>query len=150
MIRRKIQNIIILLFCGYSLYFVLGSFLTPLFAELKIYYWADKLRWLYSHSCHQQPDRSIWLFGYPIALCARCFGFYIGVFVYAIIVVLKRIKLTLKKYIIIFSLFIIDILLNYNGVNTGNFARFSIGILMGILFVDTLFKLLDIKNGEEK
>jgi len=28
--------------------------------------------------CHQRPERSFWLFGAPVAVCARCLGIYIG------------------------------------------------------------------------
>jgi uncharacterized membrane protein len=28
--------------------------------------------------CHQQPERSFYLAGYPLAVCARCFGIYAG------------------------------------------------------------------------
>lgn len=30
--------------------------------------------------CHQQADRSYHLMGHPIAVCARCFGVYLGLF----------------------------------------------------------------------
>ncbi|HKD76997.1 MAG TPA: DUF2085 domain-containing protein, partial [Ktedonobacterales bacterium] len=26
--------------------------------------------------CHQQPGRSFWIFGAPVAVCARCLGIY--------------------------------------------------------------------------
>jgi uncharacterized membrane protein len=28
--------------------------------------------------CHQRPDRSFWIFGAPVAVCARCLGIYLG------------------------------------------------------------------------
>jgi len=37
--------------------------------------------WLYlafSFVCHQQPERSLWLAGLPLAVCARCAGIYLG------------------------------------------------------------------------
>ena len=30
--------------------------------------------------CHQAPERSWTVLGYPLAVCTRCFGFYCGVF----------------------------------------------------------------------
>ena len=33
---------------------------------------------LFSFVCHQQPERSLWLAGLPLAVCARCFGIYLG------------------------------------------------------------------------
>jgi uncharacterized membrane protein len=29
-------------------------------------------------ACHQMPERSFYLAGYPLAVCARCFGLYVG------------------------------------------------------------------------
>ena len=40
--------------------------------------------WLYfafSFVCHQQPERSLWVSGMPLAICARCAGIYLGVLV---------------------------------------------------------------------
>jgi uncharacterized membrane protein len=35
---------------------------------------------LFSFVCHQQPERSLWLAGAPLAVCARCAGVYFGAF----------------------------------------------------------------------
>jgi len=32
----------------------------------------------FSPTCHQIPERCLWLFGHPLAVCARCFGIYAG------------------------------------------------------------------------
>lgn len=37
--------------------------------------------WLYftfSFVCHQRPERSLWIAGLPLAVCARCAGIYLG------------------------------------------------------------------------
>ena len=34
--------------------------------------------WFFSPICHQDPARSFWIFGAPIAVCARCLGIYLG------------------------------------------------------------------------
>ena len=34
--------------------------------------------WFFSPVCHQDPARSFWLFGVPVAVCARCLGIYVG------------------------------------------------------------------------
>ncbi|MBI4457023.1 MAG: DUF2085 domain-containing protein [Acidobacteria bacterium] len=39
---------------------------------------ADALRLFFAPICHQIPQRSLWLFGKPLAVCARCSGFYFG------------------------------------------------------------------------
>jgi uncharacterized membrane protein len=32
----------------------------------------------FSPICHQDPARSFWILGAPVAVCARCLGIYIG------------------------------------------------------------------------
>lgn len=32
----------------------------------------------FSHACHQIPERSFYVAGHPLAVCARCAGLYIG------------------------------------------------------------------------
>ncbi|MGH9669579.1 MAG: DUF2085 domain-containing protein [Terriglobales bacterium] len=34
--------------------------------------------WFFSPVCHQDPARSFWIFGAPVAVCARCLGIYLG------------------------------------------------------------------------
>jgi uncharacterized membrane protein len=36
------------------------------------------LYFLFSLVCHQQPERSLWIAGAPLAVCARCAGIYFG------------------------------------------------------------------------
>lgn len=36
------------------------------------------VRWFFASVCHQHAERSFYLFGAPLAVCARCFGIYAG------------------------------------------------------------------------
>ncbi len=36
------------------------------------------VRWFFASVCHQQAERSLYLFSAPLAVCARCFGIYAG------------------------------------------------------------------------
>jgi uncharacterized membrane protein len=36
------------------------------------------MRGFYHAVCHQIPERSIWIGNYTMAVCARCFGIYLG------------------------------------------------------------------------
>jgi uncharacterized membrane protein len=38
--------------------------------------WA--IREFFSRVCHQEAGRSFWLWGAPVAVCARCLGIYLG------------------------------------------------------------------------
>ena len=35
---------------------------------------ADGLFWFFRYFCHQLPHRTLFVFGHPMAVCARCFG----------------------------------------------------------------------------
>lgn len=145
--KNLIKKTVIIFFLLYSLFFVIGSTLAPIFAHFKLYEYSSFLTSLYVHACHQQPDRSFWFFGYPMALCCRCFGFYCGVAVSSIIVLFGKIKLNLKTFILLLFLIIIDIAVNFIvQINTGNITRFVIGIIMGFLFITVVSYLFDYKK----
>ncbi len=63
-----------------------------------------KLTSLFIYSCHQQPDRSFWLLGYPIALCCRCLGFYLGVAISTIVALIGKFNLKLRYFVIFYYL----------------------------------------------
>lgn len=137
------RKIILFLFCMYSLFFVLGSTLAPIMAHYHQYNFSGYLTSLYIHACHQQPDRSFWFFGYPVALCCRCYGFYLGTFFSSIVAFLNKLKLNFKMVIGLFLLTLVDIVLNFIfNINTGNYIRFLIGLIMGLLFIFILCCLL--------
>ncbi len=43
--------------------------------------WAPYIYACFSAICHQRPERSLLAFGYPLAVCARCSGIYLGALV---------------------------------------------------------------------
>ena len=150
--RFNTRKFIILLFCIYSAFFFVGSLLAPILAHFKFYDLSATFTSLYVYSCHQQPDRSFWIFGYPVALCCRCLGFYIGVFVASIINIFDKLNVNLKTFIILLIVVTIDITINYGlGVkhNTGNITRFIIGLIMGLLFVVAICHLFNRKWRKE-
>lgn len=40
--------------------------------------WAAVVYASFSAVCHQMPERSFYVFGFPLAVCARCLGLYAG------------------------------------------------------------------------
>ncbi len=133
-----IKKIFILFLCLYSAFFFVGSTLAPILAHYKQYDLSATLTSLYIYSCHQQPDRTFWILGYPAALCCRCLGFYIGVCISGIFELFDKLKINFKTFIFLFSISIIDIFINYGlkeRHNTGNLTRFIIGLIMGLLFI---------------
>lgn len=142
-----IKKLILIFFFLYSLFFFLGSALAPIFAYFKNYELSSILTSIYMFSCHQQPDRSFWLLGYPMALCARCYGFYFGVILSSILALFDKLKINLTAFIVIFAICIIDIILNVAfKINTGNIIRCITGIFMGTIFICTLNYVLNLKR----
>ena len=146
--RIKIRYIVLTFFCIYSIFFFLGGTLAPLMAKLGYYDFSSELYFIYFHSCHQQPDRSFWLVGYPVALCCRCYGFYLGVIIFSILALFNKLKINLKVFSILAMISLIDIYINYGlgmRLNTGNYTRFFVGIVMGLLFTTVICYILKIE-----
>ncbi len=148
--KNKVKNIVLITFCIYSLFFVLGSFLAPVMAHIKQYDFSAILTSTYMFSCHQRPERCFWILGYPVALCARCLGFYLGVSLSAFLVFSKEWSISYKIFWILFVISIADILANsIFKINTFNATRFAVGIVMGILFVNLICYGFNLKKGED-
>lgn len=145
--KQLIKKIVTVFFLLYSLFFVIGSTLSPIFAHLKLYEYSSILTGLYMNACHQQPDRSFWLLGYPVALCCRCYGFYTGVAFSALIILLNKFRLNIKMFSFLLILVVIDVIINIVfKISTGNIIRFFVGIMMGILFISVINYLFDYKK----
>ena len=136
--KNKIRVLILIFFCIYSAFFVIGSILAPVTAHFHHYEISADLTSLFT-SCHQESDRTFCILGYPVALCCRCLGFYLGVTLSCIAAIFNKVKINLRIFILLCALAFIDILINYGFVirayNTGNITRFFIGTVMGLLFV---------------
>src|ERR1041384_3751425 len=50
----------------------------PWLAARHHYTWALLIYGSFSAVCHQLPERSFHLLGFPLAVCARCTGIYLG------------------------------------------------------------------------
>lgn len=72
------KTAIIILVIIYSLFFIAGGFSAPIFAHFKFFEEADSIYSLFKRSCHQDALRCFWVWGYQMAICARCLGVYIG------------------------------------------------------------------------
>lgn len=94
---------------------------------------------LFSPVCHQIPSRSFVCFGYPLAVCARCLGIYVGflggVGLYPIVNGFSTSTLPKTRLFLLLSLPIgIDTLGNFTGlwVTTG-WLRFVFGGIWGFI-----------------
>ena len=134
--KNKIKNTILLIFCIYSLFFLIGSILAPIMAHFKQYDLSGILTATYMFSCHQRPERSFWIFDYPVALCCRCLGFYLGIILSSLVALIKKQYLPIKTFYLLLFTSLIDILSNcIFKINTHKGTRFFIGIIMGTIFV---------------
>jgi uncharacterized membrane protein len=84
----------------------------------------------FSLVCHQHPDRCFWLFGAPVAVCARCLGIYLGAAVSLLLHTSRQIALRLL--IGAAALNALDAATELAGVH-GNWldVRFVLGLLLG-------------------
>lgn len=123
------RNFLFKLLIIYCTIYAIGAITAPLLAKFGFYEISAKIYYYLSYTCHQNPNRSFLFFGYPFAVCARCFGFYIG-FIFS-----NFFKLKFSFVFFIFLLALTDVFLNYYlSVNTGNLTRFISGIILGLFF----------------
>jgi uncharacterized membrane protein len=80
--------------------------------------------------CHQRPERSFWMFGAEVAVCARCLGIYLGAAIGLLFRTSRRIALRLL--IAAAALNLLDAMTELAGLH-GNWLamRFVLGLLLG-------------------
>ncbi len=80
--------------------------------------------------CHQRPERSFWIFGAEVAVCARCLGIYLGAALGLLFRTSRRIALRLLIAAAALNLF--DAMTELTGLH-GNWLaiRFAFGLLLG-------------------
>lgn len=88
------------------------------------------LRSGFAFVCHQRPERSFWLFGAPVAVCARCLGVYVGAAIGLLVRASRR--FAMRALIIVAAANVIDGAAEFAGLH-GNWmvVRFSLGLALG-------------------
>ena len=91
----------------------------------------------FSAACHQMPERSFQVSGFPLAVCARCFGLYaggaLGILLYPLLRPLRRQDTPARGWLIAAALpTAIDFALGLFGIwpNT-HLSRFATAALLG-------------------
>lgn len=103
------------------------------------------LQWqhrLFGHLCHQDPARSLWFNGQPMAVCSRCFGIYVlfggGWLLLPLVPSVDKFTLHGKKMVIaaVIAANLVDIIGNFFGFwqNTP-LSRLALGGLLGLSVV---------------
>jgi uncharacterized membrane protein len=102
----------------------------------------DQAGWFYAcfaPLCHQISDRSFFLWGFPLAVCARCFGIYTGFAAGLMIYPFRRGFDTariprLKMFLLVSAPIVLDTGGNFLRLwETGHLLRFLTGYLWGSL-----------------
>ena len=94
---------------------------------------------IFSPLCHQNPARSFFFFGYPLAVCARCLGIYLGFFagtvLYPLLKKLSDLTLPKTRIFILMSLpVVIDTIGNFFHLwMTPGWLRFATGFIWGAI-----------------
>ncbi len=143
---KYIKNILIILWALYSAFFWLSALAVPFLSYFGGYDLSAKLSYILSNACHQNPERSFWLLGYPVSLCARCLGVYIGVTFTCFFALTDKININFKLFTILAFICITDISLNLFHINTGNITRLCIGLIIGFLITITVNFILNIRR----
>jgi uncharacterized membrane protein len=84
----------------------------------------------FSVVCHQRPERSFWIFGAPVAVCARCLGIYLGAAIGLFFRASRR--LAMRLLIAAAALNLLDVATEFGGLH-GNWmaVRFALGVALG-------------------
>jgi uncharacterized membrane protein len=98
----------------------------------------------FSPVCHQMPERSFALLGLPLAVCHRCCGIYLGLFLGSLLKNpwMHRSPAARRGWVLAAMVpLVLDALLPYSGlwVNT-SISRFATGLLFGILIASLLVR----------
>ena len=137
-----------LLFVILILLWLLGIFsevIIPHFDSLAFLY--PYLKFLYSHVCHQQPEKVLSIDAHNLLVCSRCTGIYLGSFISSLILLLVPvIKIRNIIYLLLATIpMVIDVILYSSGIYTysKNIALFS-GTLFGIAGIIYIYNGLQI------
>jgi uncharacterized membrane protein len=81
--------------------------------------------------CHQRPERCFWIFGAPIAVCARCLGIYLGAAIGLLMRTSRRIAVRLLiAAALINGLDAVSEVVGFHGNWMG--VRFGLGLSLGV------------------
>jgi uncharacterized membrane protein len=117
-------------------------FVTSVVIDLMDKIWTNLMKIGNWFGCHQLQERSFFISGYQLPLCARCTGIFTGTILAIPILILK---IDIPTYILVISLFpmILDGMVQYfNIFKSTNFRRFITGFLFGFSHICIIVKLI--------
>jgi uncharacterized membrane protein len=143
-----------LLACAGVFAFVGLSFAAPLLEARGHHVSGWAIYQLFAPLCHQIPERSFYVAGHPLAVCARCAGVYVGyalcLALYPLVRSLQRTDAPRRRWLIIASLpCVLDFLVNFlTPWHNTHASRAVTGAMLGAAAVFyTLPGLVEIAQG---
>lgn len=119
---------------------VAGVFLTPVLISSGngiLKKTAHLLYFFYEPVCHQETARCVHIFNFPLAVCSRCLGIYLGVF-FTILAQLIQYKIFLPNHrpvIVLMVPTVADFILEKFIIYENDWIRLITGLLFGIAIV---------------
>jgi uncharacterized membrane protein len=109
---------------------------------------ALSLHVIFKDFCHQMPERTLTIFGTPMAVCSRCAGIYAGIAIGAILPPLRFMTRHGRAAIwTAFSIVLLDVIIqNYMLHSVNHFSRVATGIIAGWAASAFLFSSLEPKS----
>lgn len=114
--------------------FILGSLCAPFLAG-----WGEEgiARYIYGFyglSCHQIPSRSFYIFDHQIAICARCFSFYISLLIFGVLISLVNFRPLKTRFAFLLAVpVMLDVLLQTLGIREStNLIRVTTALLLSL------------------
>jgi uncharacterized membrane protein len=148
------KRTIYLLALAAEMVWLLGIISAPFFESIGLDAISDNLYNAYRTVCHQKAERTIFVFGAKMAVCARCFSIYLGLFVGTLLVPLYNkiespripdIKVALLSLVPLAA----DGITQLAGFREStNELRLVTGFLFGIIFISYLIPLALVRLGE--
>ena len=135
--RKKIACVYGLTAAG-TLAWLAGIFLAPYFRAQGIR-WAWLVQTIYSPVCHQLPSRSFLAWGFPLGVCARCLGIYLGfaagLALYPAVRGFRAVRLPdTKVFLGVSAPIVIDSAATFLGIwDSSGPARLALGVLWGLI-----------------
>ncbi len=133
--RRKIVFVYGLTAAG-TLAWLAGIFLVP-YLRAQGVRWAGLVQAVYSPVCHQLPSRSFLAWGFPLGVCARCLGIYLGfaagLALYPVLRGFRGVRLPdTKVFLAVSAPIVIDTAAAFLGIwDSPGPARLALGFLWG-------------------
>ena len=94
--------------------------------------WISFMEYGHRLGCHQMPERSFFIYGYQLPVCARCTGVILGEIV-AIVLLLLNIKINIVMCFILLATMGIDWFIQYIKIlQSTNFRRLITGTSGGV------------------